>query len=202
VGRVTSEWPTIPDETPIDLSGLKDRSIRNRTELAKVEAKNIRKAFLKYLAARPSASAAPFDYAWMLRVHQQMFGDVWHWAGQVRAIDLNMGVEWKLIPERLGGFALDIEAWQISDDLALEQAVRIHHRTVQIHPFQNGNGRWARLLANIWLRRHGHPLIMWPEPDVGKEESPIRQSYIEALKAADDHDCAPLTELHKRYWKE
>jgi Fic family protein len=47
------------------------------------------------------------------------------------------------------GFVLDIQAWEIKTDLLLEQAMRIHHRTVNIHPFENGNGRWSRMLANI-----------------------------------------------------
>jgi Fic family protein len=79
----------------------------------------------------------------------------------------------------------------------LEQSARLHYRAVWIHPFWNGNGRWARLLANIWLGRHKNPLILWPE-SIG-QESPIRNDYLRALNAADDGEFDPLLALHSRY---
>ena len=79
-----SDWRPIPGETPIDPSGLRDRSITTRVELNRAEALNITKAYVKYLAAVPSKRMAPFDYAWLLRLHKEMFCDVWKWAGQPR----------------------------------------------------------------------------------------------------------------------
>lgn len=51
-------WQSIPGETPIDPSGLKIRGITTRKELNVVEAENIRKAVVKYLAARPAEKTA------------------------------------------------------------------------------------------------------------------------------------------------
>ena len=69
----------------------------------------------------------------------------------------------------------------------LEQAVRLHHRAVRIHPFPNGNGRWARMLANIWLKRHGQPITAWPEETIGTR-SVVRDEYLAAIRAADEGD--------------
>ncbi len=80
----------------------------------------------------------------------------------------------------------------------LEQATRLHYRAVWIHPFWNGNGRWARLLANIWLARHKAPLVFWPEENIG-QESPIRYEYLKALRAADGGDFGPVLALHCQY---
>jgi len=72
----------IPGQTPLpDLSGLRDPSIRTVSELNACEAENIRRAVLRYLASRPTPRAAPFDEPWLRALHQQMFGDVWAWAG-------------------------------------------------------------------------------------------------------------------------
>ena len=49
----------------------------------------------------------------------------------------------------------------------IEQAVVLHHLAVQIHPFPNGNGRWARMVANIWLKLHGGEATEWPETVIG-----------------------------------
>jgi hypothetical protein len=77
-------WELLPGETPIDRSGLKRKGITKRAGLNRAEAANIRKAVVKYLAAKPSGRSAPFTLTWVKRVHKQMFGDVWRWAGNFR----------------------------------------------------------------------------------------------------------------------
>lgn len=63
----------------------------------------------------------------------------------------------------------------------------------------NGNGRWARTLANIWLSRNGACPIMWPEATIGNA-SIIRDEYLSAIRLADRGDLRPLVSLHQRYW--
>ena len=199
---MSNAWNPIDGETPIDPSYLKIKSIKTRNDLLPYEAENIRKATLKYLAARPSAKLAPFDYAWILKLHEEMFCDVWEWAGQVRQIDLTLGINWQKIGQELGGLMLCIRDFAEDENQLLDQAVTIHYKAVQIHPFHNGNGRWSRMLANIWLRRHGKSEVEWPEAAVGMKASTIRQDYIAAIQEADKCNFAPLTELHRRYWPE
>jgi Fic family protein len=80
-----------------------------------------------------------------------------------------------------------------------EQAATLHYRGVLIHPFENGNGRWARLLANIWLKQHDQPVTLWPEEGITGGTSPIRTEYIQALKLADQCNMRSLIDLHMRY---
>lgn len=192
-----SDWTSLPGETPIDVSGLKLRGIGTRTELNRAEAENIRGAVVKYLAARPSRRSAPFTLSWARRLHEQMYGDVWEWAGRFRTENLNLGCEWHQVPVRLQGLLDDLIHWESLGDSLLEQATRLHHRAVQIHPFPNGNGRWARMLANIWLKRHGHAITVWPEVTIGAS-SILREDYLAAVRAADEGDEGPLLELHRR----
>ena len=77
-----------------------------------------------------------------------------------------------------------------------EIASRLHHRAVQIHPFQNGNGRWSRMLANIYLRQKGLMPVKCQE-DLLASENPKRNEYIQALKKADNRDYTDLIEMHK-----
>lgn len=189
----------IPGQTPLDdLSGLIPKHLRTREQLDTAEAENIRKATIKYLAAAPTARNAPFDYPWLLRLHREMYGDVWSWAGQLRVSQTNIGTLPQGIEVELHGLLHDLRAWIDSQIPLLEQAVRLHHRAVSIHPFTNGNGRWSRMLANIWLRLHGTDLIEWPETTVGSS-STIREEYLAALRSADRGDYAPLIALHERF---
>jgi Fic-DOC domain mobile mystery protein B len=193
-----SLFDPIPGETPIDdVSELKVKGITTRGELAIHEAENIRKALVKYLAAKPSRRIAPFDYAWSLRLHEEMFGDVWAWAGRLRKSNVNIGVQWDQIEAQLFNLFKDLPVWGQSGMELLNQAVLLHYRAVFIHPFLNGNGRWARLLANIWLKQNDAPDVQWPS-QVGVK-SPVRDEYLAAIRKADEGDLEPLTELHRRF---
>jgi Fic-DOC domain mobile mystery protein B len=194
-----SEWAPIYGETPIDPSDIKNRTIKTRAQLDAAEAENVRKAVVKYLAARPSRRKAPFDFAWLCRLHGEMFGDIFISAGQPRQHNVNLGDHWHVVPTRMMELVNDLAYWEEQGTYSLtEQAVRPHYRSVHIHPFANGNGRWARMLANIWLFQHSGAITQWPETLTGKE-SPVRREYIQHLQAADSGDLVPLIELHLRY---
>ena len=194
-----SAWEAIAGETPIDPSGLLHRgSVTNRRELAAVEALNINKAFLKYLASTPSARSARFDVPWFLTLHREMFGDVWTWAGLVRTHDVNIGVAHHQVVEQLKLLADDLHNWSGFGHPLETQAVWLHHKAVRIHPFENGNGRWGRLLSNVWLKLHGASIVFWPDQVLGVG-SGLGDEYIAALRAADRGDDHGLTELHHRF---
>lgn len=192
--------PSIPGETPIDdVSGLKIRGITTRGQLSGFEAENILKATARYLATRPISRTAPFTVTWSLKLHKQMFGDVWKWAGAPRTRDgLNVGQPFHQITPLLHDLMQDLRLWHASGMEFAEQAARLHHRAVWIHPFQNGNGRWARLLANIWLRLHRQSTTDWPEHVVG-QCSAIRDEYLASVRSADGGDFGALISLHRRY---
>jgi fido (protein-threonine AMPylation protein) len=62
---------------------------------------------------------------------------------------------------------------------------------VQIHPFQNGNGRHARLMADLLVMRLGAERFSWGSANL-QDAGAVRQRYIAALQAADDHDLGAL----------
>ena len=191
--------PFVPGETPIDdVSGLKIPAITTRAELSRHEAENINRAVLKYLASRPTRRKAPFDFSWCLQLHREMFGDVWSWAGEVRSIPLNIGVPVHRIASDMQQLLNDLHSWPNFQMDVVEQSARLHHRAVQIHPFSNGNGRWSRMLANIWLKQQRSAIVVWPEETIGAV-STIRDDYLIAIRAADDLDWQPLIDMHRRY---
>ncbi len=75
-----------------------------------------------------------------------------------------------------------------------EIAVRFHHRLVAIHPFPNGNGRHARLAADLLIERLGGSLFSWGGGSLANVGE-LRARYIAALRAADNRDIAPLIEF-------
>lgn len=190
----------IDHATPLDdISGLKlpDNKVYTLQELYVYEANNIALAMLKYLSIAPSKKLAPFSYEWLSTLHHEMFGDVWEWAGKFRQVELSIGIKAYLVPTSLKDLADDIAFWDKHKTFELyETAARIHHRAVQIHPFQNGNGRWARMLANIYLKQNGSMPVKWQE-DLLSKENLKRDAYIQALKKADNGDYESLIALHR-----
>jgi len=190
----------IDDATPLDdISGLKlpSNKVYSLKEIYIAEANNIALATIKYLSAPPSKKVAPFSYEWLQQLHEEMFGNVWDWAGKFRHVELSIGIKAYLVPTALKELADDIAYWDKNKTFDIyETATRIHHRAVQIHPYQNGNGRWSRMLANIYLRQNGSMPVKWQE-DLLAKENPKRDEYITALKSADDGDYQKLIEIHK-----
>jgi len=195
---------TIENATPLnDTSGLKLSTSKSYTlqEIYHAEALNIAQATLKYLSAPPGKKEAPFTYIWMLQLHEEMFGDVWEWAGKLRQCELSIGVKAYLVSTELKKLADDIAYWETHNTFdTTETAARLHHRAVQIHPFQNGNGRWSRMLANIYLRQSGEMPVKWQENALAKE-NPERNTYIRALKMADNGEYSPLITLHQQRYE-
>ena len=75
-----------------------------------------------------------------------------------------------------------------------EIAVRFHHRLVYIHLFANGNGRHSRLMADLLVVQLGRERFSWGRESL-RDPGEARRRYIEALKAADNHDVNPLLEF-------
>jgi fido (protein-threonine AMPylation protein) len=62
---------------------------------------------------------------------------------------------------------------------------------VWIHPFPNGNGRFARVATDLLCEQNGWAAPSWGASDWARVGE-ARQSYIRALQAADQHDYLPL----------
>lgn len=68
------------------------------------------------------------------------------------------------------------------------EAAWLHHRFAQIHPFEDGNGRVARALTAAAFLRADYLVLV-----IRDEEH--RDSYLDALEAADSGDLKPLVDL-------
>ena len=130
--------------------------------------------------------------AFVTRLRERMFGDVWKWAGTWRTTARNIGVDACRIGTDVAALLDDARYWVAHETWPPDElAVRLHHRLVAIHPFPNGNGRHARLMADLLVERLGRPPFGWGSGGLA-DPGDLRRRYIAALRAADDHDIGPL----------
>jgi fido (protein-threonine AMPylation protein) len=107
--------------------------------------------------------------------------------------------------ELLTHFPPDHEVGALLDDLlewvhsteaqaltAVERAAIFHHEFTRIHPFRDGNGRTARALMTLMLRREGFDYEVLVLQRLFDES---RKEYINALRRADEGDLTPWVEF-------
>ena len=91
------------------------------------------------------------------------------------------------VPALMGDFS----AWLRDAPNAPLTGFTAHRRLVNIHPFNDGNGRTARLLMNLVLIRGGYPPVAVRPED--------RPAYIGALQTQRDDDGRGFNQLlHER----
>jgi Fic-DOC domain mobile mystery protein B len=131
------------------------------------------------------------DY--LQRLHVEMFGSVWKWAGEFRPIQTNIGVAPHRIRTDLRQLYDEVRGWiEYKSYPPDEIAVRLHYRVVTIHPFRNGNGRHARMLADIaMIRQFRVDPVPWRGSPLRNDDE-NRKTYITALVEADNRNFAPL----------
>lgn len=101
-------------------------------------------------------------------------------------------------PEQVASEMDKLVAWHITHEnlnvYPEVEAAWLHHRFTQIHPFQDGNGRVARLLASlVFIKSEWFPLVLTRDD---------RADYISALEVADQGDLTLLVDLFVKSQKQ
>ena len=184
------------DATPLEyeeMEGLLLTHITTRAELDRWEMDNINEAY-QWSEKLKKKNILSEDFICLL--HKRMFGNVWKWAGTFRKSEKNIGIPWVQIAVELKMLCDDANAWLEFNTYSPDEfAARFHHRLVYIHPFANGNGRHARLMADLILEKllKSKPFT-WGKAVLTKQGK-SRSAYIKALKAADKHDYSLLMQF-------
>jgi Fic-DOC domain mobile mystery protein B len=176
--------PLDPDEA----AGLLPTHITTQADLNAWEETNILEG--ERWAARQT-KRDPLTEGFVRDLHSKMFSHTWRWAGTFRSSNKNIGVDWAQVATRLRNL-LDNTRHQIDHTPVAGNsaecdalAIHFHHQLVWIHPFPNGNGRHARLMADTLAIRLGQARFTWGSASLGSTGN-ARARYLQALRAADE----------------
>jgi Fic-DOC domain mobile mystery protein B len=176
--------------TPSERAALIPSYVTQRRELNEIEQIGIAKAETWAFARR---RGDVLEEAFLRQLHKRMFADVWAWAGAFsRETHRNIGLDYWEIEPALRELLDDVRYWVDHATYPPDEiAVRFHHRLVLIHPFPNGNGRLSRMAADLLVVQLGGSRFSWGSGNL-IAIADLRRSYVEALRAADARDIAPL----------
>jgi len=167
-------------------------NLATREELNEWERDNILRSRQWALADRQLTRLEPAREDYVRELHRRMFDQTWKWAGRYRKTEKNLGVPVPEIRERLAQLLGNAAYWLKNHTYDVDEcAVRFHYGLVVIHAFPNGNGRHARLIADILAAKSGCPVFSWGSKDIVAPGEP-REAYLNALRAADQGTLEPL----------
>lgn len=176
---------------PNEMAGLLHAHVSTRGELDQLEQANITEG-LRWLNKQKAPTVLTEGFVCVL--HKRLFSKVWQWAGSFRKTEKNIGVDPIQIAIQLRQLLDDTQYWIENETYSPKEiGARFHHRLVYIHPFPNGNGRHARIMADAILTKLiGHSPIDWRGGYSLETMNARRRQYITALRSADAHDYALL----------
>jgi Fic-DOC domain mobile mystery protein B len=178
--------------TPINADeseGLIPTHVTTQGALNEWEQANILEAE-QWAFARKRSDYLSMDF--IIALHRRMFANTWTWAGNTRTTANNIGVAVSEIRPALLVLLRDTQYWIEHKTYDVDElAARFHHRLVQIHAFPNGNGRHARLMADVILSNLGRSRFSWGSADLYRKGD-ARDRYLAALKEADRSNMKPL----------
>lgn len=206
--KPSSSKPFVPKTTstrPKSATSYKDTAygILPRSKVVELEKGGVKKA-LDYVL-QLSEKKPQITPELIRDIHRQGFGFIFpDWAGTWRTIDVTVGdyqpPHYSKIPVLIKDLCADLderlkhlpkpEAEEIFLAEVLSLLAWFQHRFVWIHPFNDYNGRVARLLTNLILLNLDLPLI-----EIRADTGEDRDRYIAAMKAADQNDYSQLEDL-------
>jgi Fic-DOC domain mobile mystery protein B len=189
-----------PGNTPLhpDDAAQLIPNLAARKELDEWERKNILGAQTWAFNSRIISSRDPLEELYLRELHRKMFDETWKWAGKYRTRDVNFGCHFAEIYQRIPVLLGNVRYWIKNSTFEMDEiAVRFHYQLVsEIHAFPNGNGRHARMLANVLSVKYGKPRFTWGRANL-VDTGPARETYFAALRAldADTKNIRPLLEF-------
>jgi cell filamentation protein len=140
-----------------------------------------------------------FTAADVRRIHKMWLEPIYAWAGKYRQVNLSKGDFTFAAANQIPKLMMEFEKGPLREytpcrftgmsEIARAIAV-VHAELLLIHPFREGNGRVARLLAVLMALQAGLPPL-----DFGNIKGRKRQEYFRAVQAGLDRDYKPMEKV-------
>jgi cell filamentation protein len=137
-----------------------------------------------------------FTAADICRIHKIWLGSIYPWAGKYRQVNLTKNNFTFAAANQVARLMEELEKGPLREFTpcrfdTIEKTVKalavVHTELVLIHPFRDGNGRVARILATLMALQAELPPL-----DFGSMKGYRRKAYYEAIQAGLDREYKPM----------
>ncbi len=186
--------------------GSRGRVLRNRLGITSVRELERRESAALLMATQQIIDDTRVDQRFtageIRRMHQRWLGEIYEWAGEYRGVNIAKGAFMFAAAMQIPRLMQDFERGPLREytpcsfDTTAAQATAlaiVHTELILIHPFRDGNGRCARLLAMLMGLQAGLPAL-----DFGGIRGAKKQEYIAAVHAGLSRDYDPMTKIFRQ----
>ncbi len=202
---MADRYDAVGDEAEFE-PGSRGRVLRNRLGIVLVRDMKLAESQALILAQRTAVDritqAHRFTAQDVCDLHAMWLSEIYAWAGEYRSVNLSKGGFPFATATRVQDLMRNLEHTALAEytpcnlakstELPLALAI-VHSELILIHPFRDGNGRVARLLALLMALQAGLPPL-----DFSPLDGRGKAAYIVAIHAAMDHDYQLMTDCFSR----
>jgi len=151
------EWEVLPN-----LKGLKTKQ-----EIDEFEVASFAKA--EIILTQSLTDETLFHLKYIYAIHKTAFEELYSFAGNLRTVNMSKGgfpfPAAKFLPQAMQQFEKEVltilpNKYNNKSDL-IKDIAKVHGELLYIHPFREGNGRTARLLANLMSYKAGYSRLQF-----------------------------------------
>lgn len=143
-------------------------------------------------------SRTKFNVSYILKMHKLSLNHLYSFAGKYRDVNISKGgftfPASRFLPQTMEEFEIQIlfrlpNKYHSKDEL-IEDIAKVHGELLFIHPFREGNGRTARMLANLMARKQGYDSLKF---ELIKERE--FDKYVSAVQSAADKNYKKMQKI-------
>jgi len=185
--------PKSEDEVLPNKLGLTDPQ-----EIAEEEYRGFLRAEIKFESELDSIIS--FDWNLLSTIHKTALGHLYDFAGELRQVNLSKGGFLFPAAKFLHSVIRDFEETFLKTlpdsfedyEHLIEHNAPLHAELLYVHPFREGNGRTARLFADLIALKSGFKRFNFEK--INEKKMP---DYIRAVQSAADKNYEPMTTLFR-----
>ena len=171
--------------------------IKRKREMDAVESEDLVRTVEKLIRAYDEKHR--FKAVDLCNMHKEWLSRIYEWSGHYRRVNLAKGgftfAAAHVIPKLMAEFeecclAVYTPCRMVDRNEIIHALATVHVELLLIHPFREGNGRLARLLASLMALQAGLPLL-----DFGVLKGRKKQEYFIAVQAGLDRKYGPMEKI-------
>lgn len=183
--------------------GSRGRVLRNALGIVRVRDMQLAESQALWLAQRQAIDIFSEDHRFTAEdirsLHRVWLGPIYSWAGEYRSVNIGKGGFQFAAAHLIPGLMAKLERGALArftpgrEPVVAEALAVVHAELILIHPFRDGNGRLARLLALLMGLQAGLPPL-----DFSPLDGNGKKRYVAGIHAALGRDYRPLEAVFER----